>query len=154
MKLTDRMNEVLSFRQLTQLLFDRRPVGRRTFSNIDYYRLQNILTHQHDPAYQAHVPLIKQLRRLLLNGQICPCKEVPEDLVTMNSVLRLQSQRGSTFTVTLVYPRDADAAERKFSVLSPMGLDLIGKQRGDSLLRHMVISEIIYQPESTGKFYV
>ena len=154
MKITDRMTEILSFRALTQMIFDRRPVDRRTFSKIDYYRLQNILTRQHDPAYQVHAALMKQLRRLLLDAQVCPCKEVPDDLVTMNSVLRLQSQRGSTFTITLVYPRDVNWAERKCSVLSLMGLDLIGKRRGDGFLRHMHISEIIYQPESTGKFYV
>jgi regulator of nucleoside diphosphate kinase len=127
---------------------------QRTFSKIDYYRLQNILAHEHNPAYETHSRHMTQLRGLLLQGQVCPCKEVPGDLVTMNSVLRLQSKRGTTFTITLVYPRDADSKERKCSVLSAMGLDLIGKRLGDRFLRGMQITEILYQPESSGKFYV
>lgn len=153
MNLIDRVSEIL-LRNFRQRLSEKTPPERRTFSNIDYYRLQNILTHQQEPAYQVHAPSMKLLRQLLLQGTVCPCKEVPEDLVTMNSVIRLQSRRGSTFTITLVYPRDANPKERKCSVLSLMGLDLVGKRLGASFLRHMHISEIIYQPESTGKFYV
>jgi regulator of nucleoside diphosphate kinase len=32
--------------------------------------------------------------------------------------------------VTLVYPREADAAKRRISVLSPVGLALLGRRRG------------------------
>jgi len=130
------------------------PDGQRVFSKIDYYRLQNILCHQQEPAYASHSELIAMLRQLLLQGRTCPCKEVPADLVTMNSVLQLQSRRGSVFTITLVYPRDADNKARKFSVLSRAGLDLIGKRLGDSFCRHMRITDIVYQPERTGKFYI
>lgn len=130
------------------------PAGQRVFSKIDYYRLQNILCHQQEPAYAEYAGQMAMLRQMLLEGNVCPCKEVPADLVTMNSILKLKSRRGSVFTITLVYPREADDKARKFSVLSRAGLDLIGKRLGDRFLRHMQITDILYQPESTGKFYV
>ncbi|MCE5187438.1 MAG: GreA/GreB family elongation factor [Planctomycetaceae bacterium] len=126
----------------------------RILSKIDYYRLQTILTHQQELAYQKRLKRMVKLRQLLLRARVCPCKEVPGDLVTMNSVLRVQSERGSEFTITLVYPRDADRKERKYSVLSGLGLELIGKRVGERFLESMQIIDILYQPESTGKFYI
>lgn len=156
MKLIKGLISFLSVPAVQRWRLKRRTSERRTFSKIDYYRLQNILSHEHDPAYTAHSKQMALLRGLLLQGEICPCKEVPGDLITMNSTLRLESKRGTAFIVTLVYPRDAapDSKERKFSVLSTRGLDLIGKWRGDRFLKGMRITEILYQPESTGKYYV
>jgi regulator of nucleoside diphosphate kinase len=153
-KLKDLFFSLLSVPAWLRRLSKKGPAGQRVFSKIDYYRLQNILCHQQEPAYASRSGQMAMLRQMLLDGQVCPCKEVPADLVTMNSVLKLQSRRGSVFTITLVYPRDANNTERKFSVLSRAGLDLVGKRLGDRFLRHMQITDILYQPESTGKFYV
>jgi transcription elongation GreA/GreB family factor len=127
---------------------------KRTFSEIDYYRLQNILAQERTAAYRTHARQIARLRGLLLQGQLCPCKKVPGDLVTMNSVLRLQLKQKAAFTVCLVYPRQGNFRERKCSVLSSMGLRLIGKRQGDYFRNGVQIAEIVYQPESDGKFYV
>ncbi len=154
MRLKDGLFSLLSVPAFLRRFSKKNPAGQRVFSKIDYYRLQNILCHQQDPAYAARSAQMALLRQMLLQGQVCPCKEVPADLVTMNSVLKLQSRRGSVFTVTLVYPREADDKARKWSVLSRAGLDLIGKRLGDPFLRNMQIADILYQPESTGKFYV
>ncbi len=40
---------------------------------------------------------------------------------------------GKVQTVTLVFPGDADIAERKISVLTPVGTALIGMRAGDSI---------------------
>ena len=40
----------------------------------------------------------------------------------------------ATQTVTLVYPREADIAEGKVSVLTPIGTALIGLAEGQSIL--------------------
>lgn len=126
----------------------------RTFSQIDYYRLQNILAHERYPAYRQHSKRMSRLRSLLLQGSICPCKKVPPDLITMNSVLRLQTKRGTSFDITLVYPSKANPKDRKYSVLSAVGLSLIGKRQGEYAEKGIQIIEIVYQPESDGKFYV
>lgn len=154
MKIFKGLLSFLSIPALQRRRLKRSTSEQRTFSKIDYYRLQSILAHERSPAYKSRTKRIAQLRGLLLQARVCPCKEVPGDLVTMNSVLTLRSRRGSTFTITLVYPRDANAKERKCSILTAMGLGLIGKRLGDRFSKGMHIVEILYQPESTGKYYV
>ncbi|MBZ9820640.1 nucleoside diphosphate kinase regulator [Mesorhizobium sp. CA4] len=55
---------------------------------------------------------------------------MPADVVRMGSTLTLQDPEGSLQTVTLVYPAEADIAERRISVLTPLGTALIGAQAG------------------------
>jgi regulator of nucleoside diphosphate kinase len=56
---------------------------------------------------------------------------VPEGRITMGStVTYLEEPGGARRTVTLVYPDEADAGRGRISVLSPIGLALIGRQEG------------------------
>jgi transcription elongation GreA/GreB family factor len=71
----------------------------------------------------------------------------------MNSTIQLHSRRGSVFVVELVYPRNADGSRRKVSVLSTLGLELIGRSEGEPILRHMIIEKLLSQPESQGNYY-
>lgn len=126
----------------------------RIFSEIDYYRLQGLLTREHLTALTSLASRLRQLRRLLKRGLLYPCKSIPANLVTMNSEVLLRSQRGTEFRVRLVYPKDADRKERKVSVLSALGLALIGRIEGEQVSSAMVIEQIVYQPESLGNYYL
>lgn len=126
----------------------------RIFSEIDYYRLQGVLTRQHLESFSSFIPQIRYLRKLLNRGLLYPCKVIPNNLITMNSVVRLRSRRGTVFTVSIVYPRDADQRQRKVSIVSRLGLALIGKVEGEAVSRNMVIEKILYQPESFGNYYI
>lgn len=126
----------------------------RIFSEIDYYRLQGLLTKQHLTAIAGFAVQLRQLRRLLDQGVLYPCKAVPSDLMTMNTTALLRSRRGTGFEVKLVYPREADRKARKVSVLSVLGLALIGKAEGDLVSDNMVIEKILFQPESRGNYYL
>lgn len=55
---------------------------------------------------------------------------MPADVVRMGSTVTLQDPEGSTQTVTLVYPAKADIAEKRISVLTPLGTALIGARVG------------------------
>ncbi|WP_246685855.1 nucleoside diphosphate kinase regulator [Mesorhizobium sp. B2-4-6] len=55
---------------------------------------------------------------------------MPADVVRMGSTVTLQDPEGSLQTVTLVYPAEADIAERRISVLTPLGTALIGARAG------------------------
>jgi regulator of nucleoside diphosphate kinase len=58
----------------------------------------------------------------------------PEQTVGMGSVLEFRDDAsGRVQAVTLVYPDDADIAQRKISVLTPIGTALIGLSAGDSI---------------------
>lgn len=57
---------------------------------------------------------------------------VPPDVVRMGSTVTFELDR-ATRTVQLVYPKDADIAEGKVSVLTPIGTALIGLRTGQSM---------------------
>jgi regulator of nucleoside diphosphate kinase len=54
-------------------------------------------------------------------------------VVRMGSTLRYTSDLGEDRQVTLVYPGEADIAEGKISILTPIGAALIGLSSGQSI---------------------
>lgn len=58
---------------------------------------------------------------------------LPPDVVRMGSSLRFTSDLGEDRNVTLVFPGEADIAEGKVSVLTPIGVALIGLSAGQSI---------------------
>ncbi len=55
------------------------------------------------------------------------------DVVRMGSSLRFTSDLGENRDVTLVFPGEADIAEGKVSILTPIGVALIGLSEGQSI---------------------
>lgn len=65
-------------------------------------------------------------------AQIVADPAVPPDVVRMGSRVRFQTGRDER-DVTLVFPVDADIAERRISILTPVGTALIGLRSGQSI---------------------
>lgn len=60
--------------------------------------------------------------------------ELPQHVVCMNSEVEFRDETtGKVQEVMLVYPDDADIAQRKVSVLTPIGTALIGVRIGNSI---------------------
>lgn len=83
---------------------------------------------------------------------------IPDDVVTMNSILKVTNLTHSKpMTFQLVYPEEADARNGKVSIFAPMGMALLGYRVGDvvewalagSKVR-IKIESIVYQPEAAG----
>jgi regulator of nucleoside diphosphate kinase len=75
-----------------------------------------------------------ELADLLMEARLVPAEKLPADRVAMNStVTYVEEPAGVRRTVTLAYPREADPAQGRISVLSPIGLALIGRRRGEAL---------------------
>jgi regulator of nucleoside diphosphate kinase len=55
------------------------------------------------------------------------------EIVRMGSTLEYETQAGDTRTVTLVFPQDEDISSDRISILTPIGVALIGLSVGDSM---------------------
>ena len=89
-------------------------------------------------------------------------KEIPATVVTMNSTVRFKVKSlADEFLLTLVYPKDSDAANGKISILTPVGSALLGLSQGDEIewpkpdggLLNVRIEEVTYQPERSGEYH-
>lgn len=66
-------------------------------------------------------------------AEIVPDQRMRDDVVRMNSRLTYTTDGGETRTVTLVYPKEADIAEGRVSILTPIGTALLGLSPGQSI---------------------
>ncbi|MGE0359045.1 MAG: GreA/GreB family elongation factor [Burkholderiales bacterium] len=74
------------------------------------------------------------LADLLSAAHVVPDGAFPRDRVAMGSQVTYEQQPdGVRRTVTLVFPVDADAGNGRVSVLSPIGLALLGRAQGVSV---------------------
>ncbi|MBI4957502.1 MAG: GreA/GreB family elongation factor [Myxococcales bacterium] len=102
------------------------------------------------------------LREGIAGARIVASRDVPPDVVTMNSRVVLDDvTTGERREVTLVYPWDADPDADKESVFSPLGTVLLGRRIGrqvdwveNGAERSAWIAQIVFQPEAHGAFYL
>lgn len=98
----------------------------------------------------------------LSRAAIVPAAEIPGDVITMNSRVRLLDlQDGSVLEYTLVYPAEANFAEGKISVVAPIGAAMLGYKVGDEIewevpagRRHLKVEAVLYQPEAAGDHHL
>ncbi|HKT25778.1 MAG TPA: nucleoside diphosphate kinase regulator [Terriglobales bacterium] len=99
---------------------------------------------------------LRMLKEELKQAEIVNSDEIPSDVVTMNSRVRLKDlDSGRESVYALVFPRDADVAQGRISVLAPIGTAIIGYRAGDVIVwsvpkgeRRFKLEEILYQPEA------
>lgn len=102
---------------------------------------------------------LRALDRELDRAQAVRREEIPPDVITMNSKLRMTDlDTGRQRVVTLVYP-DKASDDDCVSILSPLGTALLGYRVGDEIRwdtpagqLHLRIDELLYQPEAAGDF--
>lgn len=99
------------------------------------------------------------LERRLDESEVLPADQIGPDVVTMNSEVRVRDlDTHEVNVVRVVFPRAADAAARKVSVLAPLGMAILGRRVGDHVrwltpggLRRLRVDRVLYQPEREGK---
>jgi regulator of nucleoside diphosphate kinase len=105
---------------------------------------------------------LESLEAELARGRRVEPRDIPADVVTMNSRVRLTDvDTGEETVYTLVFPKDADIAASKISVLAPIGTAMLGYRVGDVFVwkvpdgsRSMRVEEILYQPEAAGDYHL
>lgn len=102
-----------------------------------------------------------------LGAELSDCKvvvptEVPPDVVTMNSRVRLiDLDTHEEMVYTLVFPWEADITQSSISVLAPIGTAMLGYRVGDTFtwkvpdgFRRLQVKEVLYQPEAAGDYHL
>lgn len=123
----------------------------------DYVRLQRLvessrLLRQRDAKH------LDDLEQELERAVIMRAGEVPSDVVTMNSRVKVKDLNSGRVTAyQIVFPGQADVAKNRISVLAPIGTGLLGNTAGTTVewqvpsgIRRFRILEVEYQPEAAG----
>ena len=125
--------------------------GERVLTELDHVRLTKLQDTRAHPALESLLDLAEVMRS----------REVPSDIVTMHSKITLvDTQTCQRDQITLCYPPEADPAKGLLSVLSPVGMSLIGLRLGATAQwttpggenRSARVDEILYQPEASGEY--
>jgi regulator of nucleoside diphosphate kinase len=130
-------------------------------TEFDLMRLRSLIVEARYSNYRG-TPYLDNLVKELDRAIVVPSKEVPPDVITMNSQVRLRDlDTGEEMIYTLVFPEDGNISQGKVSVLAPIGTAMLGYQVGETFEwevpagnRKIKIEEILYQPEAAGDFEV
>lgn len=99
------------------------------------------------------------LRAELERAEVVEPKDVPPDVVTMNSRVRVADEAtGEESELQLVFPAAADVVRGAVSVLAPIGSALLGLRVGSRIewpvpegrARRIRVLSVSYQPEAAG----
>jgi regulator of nucleoside diphosphate kinase len=121
----------------------------------DFGRLQWLIESSRN-LRQRDADHLDALERELEQAIIVKANEVPGNVVTMNSRVRvrdLDTRREVVYKI--VFPREANAEKNLISVLAPIGTALLGYRAGSTVewqvpsgLRRLQILAVEYQPET------
>lgn len=128
-------------------------------TEFDEHRLRELVHDARATTYRDS-SYVKDLEHELDRAIVVTPKEIPPDVVTMNSrVMLVDNDSGEEMIFTLVFPPDADMLADKISVLAPIGTVVLGYRVGDTFewkvpdgVRRWTIKQILYQPESSGDY--
>ena len=126
----------------------------------DYQRLTGLIGFA---SLKEKMPeSVNRLNEKFKSAKMLAQDSISPKVITMNSrVLLKEISKDRQAEVTITYPQDAEPREGKISVLSPIGLALLGRQVGDSVswevpsgIGNFEIIKIIYQPEAVGHYHL
>jgi regulator of nucleoside diphosphate kinase len=146
---------------MTRPFFSHPPMATRQIyvTQNDFRRLSSLIATL-SRMHAEHDYNLDEFSALLASATKVSTNEIPGDVVTMNSTVRLRNlDSGEIVFRTLVFPHKADSEAEKISVLSLGGTALFGCRRGNTVVvdnsgdrQQWVIEEILYQPEADGEF--
>lgn len=127
-------------------------------SSLDVARLERLLETHELAGSPAATALLAEIDR----ADIREPKEMPADVVTMNSRLSCHVLEDSTLhELTLVYPDQADLSAGRISIMAPVGMALLGLRVGQTIEwpgpqgkpLTLKVTELDYQPEAAGELH-
>ncbi len=126
-------------------------------TEFDIERLEKLLDGAHPGLGD-----LEKLQEEMDRCEIVDSRQISPHVVTLNSRVRLRDlANDKEMTVSLVLPPQADLAEGRLSVASPVGTAILGYSVGNIIewrvhagIRKIRIEEILYQPEAAGDYHL
>lgn len=120
------------------------------------------LTRRLKASGRCRMDHIAALKYRIGTAQIVGPEDIPRNVVTMNSRVRLRDMdSGKRLILTLADPFDTSMFGDRLSVAGPCGAALLGKRVGQVVhwtlgmkTRRLRIEQVIYQPEAAGDLHL
>jgi regulator of nucleoside diphosphate kinase len=94
-------------------------------------RLQQLLLYS-DLFPEPDRKMLRKLNFDISQGSVVFETAWPPDVVGIHSRIDLREvSEPAEFTITLVFPEDADTRKNRVSILTPIGMSLMGARKGD-----------------------
>jgi regulator of nucleoside diphosphate kinase len=140
-------------------------MGKKTniyITKPDHERLTKLIEIALERESDANRKYLDSLEEELERAEVVKQKDIPPDVITMRSTVRLKDlDTSEEMTYQLTFPTEANFDEGKISVLAPIGTAMIGYRRGDVIewevpsgVRRLRVEEVLYQPESKGEYHL
>ena len=141
----------------------KKPAEERTIyiTNFDMLRLEELIEVASEFSNRDNKHL-DELHNELLRAEVVDSKNIPSDVITMNSKVSLKDLDSKEERIyTLVFPSEANIDENKISILAPIGTAMLGYHVGDTIkwhvpagARRLKVVDILYQPEAAGDYHL
>ena len=130
-------------------------------ATFDFDRLKDFISVASEFDYSNRYDL-SELALELRRAKIVDSKEIPSNVVTMNSRVKLRDvDTNEEMEFTLVFPGNSNIDEGKISVMVPIGTAILGYSVGDTIEWHVPagkrrirIGKILYKSEAAGNYYL
>jgi regulator of nucleoside diphosphate kinase len=132
-------------------------MGDRIYiTDADFERLRRLIAGRRG-ANSVDQEYLDMLEQELDRAEIVQPDAIPQDVVTMDSEVRLRDlESGEVRVYRLVFPSQR-RTENSISVLAPIGTAMLGYRVGDVIewrvpkgIRRLKVLDVIYQPEAAG----
>lgn len=128
----------------------------------DRERLTKLIEIAREREGDANRKYIDSLEEELERAEVVQQKDIPADVITMRSTVRLKDlDTSEEVTYQLMFPSEANFEEGKISLLAPIGTAMIGYRHADVIewevpsgVRRLSVEEVLYQPESKGEYHL
>ena len=128
----------------------------------DHERLTKLIEIAREREGDATRKYLDSLEEELERAEVVQQKDIPADVITMRSTVRLKDlDTSEVVTYQLTFPTEANFDEGKISVLAPIGTAMIGYRHEDVIewevpsgVRRLRVEEVLYQPESKGDYHL
>lgn len=132
-------------------------------TKLDFQRLSNLIE-----KFAGQARPVMELEDKLASMRVLDASEIPKDLITMNTKVMCAFEpesaplQQSVETFQLVYPNQANLENGSLSILTPLGVALLGVRPGektnwvgrDGCKRTLLVQSILYQPEANGDWHL